>query len=178
MRLELTDGAINSQTETAIEASSGLDLVLANTKVTGAAGGVTCDSRMKLKATKKTAIVSTKGNALTATSSADVNLNDALLKGAAKALKGTVSVKVKLAQGARVAGARGGIDVDGNLSLDATRATLEGGSGAALTAGYGGQVTFRQGTIKGTPAVLFKGKAGAYDVEGTKIEGEVTLPAR
>ena len=86
--------------------------------------------------------------------------------------------KFKLGQGARMAGKKGGIDVESNVEVEATGATLDGGSGPALFAKYNGRIAFKQGIIKGAPALQFERKPSSLELDGTRIEGDQKIPAR
>src|SRR5262249_45627410 len=134
LKLDLTDGAITSQAEAAISGDGG-DLNLVNTKVSGGDAGISMKNGLRLKASKKTRSAATSGNAIQTTSNADVTVNDAAIEGGMKAFKSTLNTKLKLQQGTRLAGRKGGIETDGNLELDATGATVEGGSGPGIQAG-------------------------------------------
>ena len=105
-------------------------------------------------------------------------LNDAALEAGMKAFKGTVNNKVKLAQGARMAGKKGGLDADINVEIEATGATLEGGTGAAIKAGYNARLSFKQGLLKGSPAIQLDRKPTSFELDGTRVEGEQKIPAR
>lgn len=172
LKVDLTDSAVTSLGQTAIEASSGAEITLANTKVTGANAGLTTEGNIKLKATKKSAISSPSGIGIATTSNSEVNLTDASLEGAVRAFKGSVNDKLMLGQGARVAGKKGGIEVEGNAVIDGTGATIEGGAGPAIFLNaYNGKITLRQGLLRGTPAIEAKNKP-TLTLEGMRVEGE------
>jgi len=178
LKLEYNDGSITSSGDMAIDGDSSMDLTLVNVKVQGATTAINCESSSKIRASKKTRIVGTSGNGVTTSSNTELNFSDASLEGGVKAFKGTVNDKVKLGQGARLAGKKGGIEAEGNLEVDATGATIEGGSGPGLVAGYNGKVSFKQGVLKGAPALQFERKPSNLDLEGTRVEGEQKIPAR
>jgi hypothetical protein len=178
LKLDYTDGAITSLADIAIDGDSSMELTLANTKIQGASTAINCESSSKIKATKKTRIVGTSGNGITTSSNTEVNLVDAAIEAGDKAFKGTVNDKIKLGQGARMAGKKGGVLAEGNFSIEATGATLEGGSGPGLVAGYNARVSFKQGVIKGTPALQFERKPSPLELDGTRVEGEQKVPAR
>jgi hypothetical protein len=178
LKLDFTDGSITSLAEPAI-VSDGGELTLVNVKVQGVEAGLSGKNGLKLKASKKTRIVSTAGYGILATSNSDINVNDAAIEGALKAFKGTVNTKMKLAQGTRLAGKRGGIESDSNFELDATGATIEGGAGPGiLGTGSNARIAFRQGALKGTPALQMERKPSSLDLDGTRVDGEQKLPAR
>jgi hypothetical protein len=178
LKLDYTDGSITSLADMAIDGDSSMDLTLINTKLQGATTAINCESSSKIKASKKTRIIGLQGYGVTTTSNTELNLNDAAVEAGVKGFKGTVNTKIKLAQGARVAGKKGGIDAEGNLEVDATGATLEGGSGPALAAGYNARITFKQGALKGVPALQLERKPTSIDLEGTRVEGDQKIPAR
>lgn len=178
VKLDWTDGSITSSTDMAIDVDSSTDLMLINTKVQGATTAINCSSNSKVKATKKTTIVGTSGYGVTTSSNSELVLNDSSLEAGVKAFKGTVNNKIKLAQGARVSGKKGGIDAEGNLELEATSATIDGGTGPALKAGYNGRLSFKQGLIKGTPAIQLDRKPTSLELDGTRVEGAQQIPAR
>jgi hypothetical protein len=171
LTLAMTDGAIMSSTDAAIDGQSGLDIALAGTKVQGVTGGIVSTSSLKLKATKKAHIVASKGNGVTTSSNADITIADSSIEAGAKALKATSSSKMKLTQGAHLAGKKGGIEHESSLALDATSASIDGGSGAAIAATSDVHIDFQQGSIKGEPALRFEGPPANLDVAGTKITG-------
>jgi len=178
LKLDWTDGSIISSTDVALDVDGSADLTLINTKVKGATTAINCESNSKVKATKKTSIVGTSGYGITTSSSSELVLNDSALEAGMKAFKGTVNNKVKLAQGARIAGKKGGIDAEGNLEVEATSATVEGGSGPAIKAGNNGRLSFKQGLLKGTPAIQLDRKPTSLELDGTRVEGEQQIPAR
>jgi hypothetical protein len=178
LKLDYTDGSITSAADMAIDGDSSMDLTLINTKVQGATTAINCESSSKLKASKKTRIVALQGNGITTTSNSELVLNDAAIEAAAKAFKGTVNDKIKLAEGARIAGKKGGIEAEGNLEVEATGATLEGGTGPGLLAGYNARLSFKQGALKGTPALQLDRKPSTFELDGTRVEGEQKVPAR
>jgi hypothetical protein len=155
-----------------------MELTLVNSKVTGATAAITTDSSLKLKASKKTRIVGTTGYGVLTTSNSEINLNDAALEGATKALKATVNDKIKLAQGSRIAGKKGAIEAEGNFELDGTGATIDGGTGPGILAGYNARLALKQGALKGTPAAQTERKPTSVDFEGTRVEGEQKFPLR
>ena len=178
LKLDWTEGSITSASDIAIDGTSSMDLTLINTKVQGATTAIKCESSSKIKASKKTNIVGVSGYGVLTSSNTEVVLNDAALEAGTKAFKGTVNNKVKLAQGARMAGKKGGIDSEGNLEVEATGATLEGGTGAGLQAGYNARISFKQGVLKGVPAIQTERKPTSLELAGTRIEGEQKIPAR
>lgn len=178
LKIDYTDSSITSLTEAAIDGDSGMELTLINAKVNGVTTAITATSGLKLKASKKTRIVATTGNGLVTTSNCEINLNDASIEAGAKAFKGSVNNKMKLAQGARVAGKKAGVETEGNFELDGTGATIEGGSGPGISAGYNARISLKQGALKGTPALHFDRKPSSLDLDGTKVEGEQKVPAR
>lgn len=183
LKLDYTDGSITSNAEAAIEGDSSMDLLLANVKVQGVDAGIHAkSSSLKVKATKKTRIVATTGDGIATESNADIALNDATIEGGDKGLKTTVNTKVKLQAGARIAGKRGGIEVTSNCEIDGSGAVIDGGSGPGIDgAGSNTRVAFRQGTLRGVPAIRFSRRpnnANAIDLTGTKVDGEQRIPAR
>jgi hypothetical protein len=177
LKLDFSDGSITSSTEAAIDGDSGMDIELANAKITGADVAIKTSSGFRLKAEKKTQIVSTSGIALVTSSNPDVTLEDSSLEGA-RAFKGTVNCKLKLQRGSRVAGKKGAIETEGNLQLDGTGAAIDGGSGPGLVTGYNARISFKQGTIKGTPAIQAERKPANLELDGTSVVGEQKIPAR
>jgi hypothetical protein len=177
-KLDLTDGTITSSADTAIDGDSSMDLTLVNTKVQGATTAINCESSSKIKASKKTRIIALQGFGVVTSSNTELNLNDAAVEAGTKAFKGTTNDKVKLAQGSRLVGKKGGIEVEGNLELDATGATLEGGAGPAIIAGYNARIGFKQGILKGVPALQLDRKPSSLDLEGTRVDGEQKIPVR
>ena len=178
LTLDYTEGSITSATDAAIDGTSSLDLTLTNTKVQGATTAIVSESNTKIRASKKTQIIALQDNGITTTSNSELNLAEATVEAGGKAFKGTVNDKLKLGQGARLAGKKGGIEVENNVEIEATGATIDGGNGPALSAKYNGRITFKQGTIKGTPALLFERKPTSLEIEGTRIEGDQKIPAR
>ncbi len=178
VKLDWTEGSITSESDVAIDVASSADFTLIATKVQGATTAIECDSNSKIKASKKTRIVGVSSYGITTSSNSEVVLNDAALEATMRAFKGTVNNKIKLAQGARIAGKKGGISAEGNLEIEATNATLEGGTGAALDAGYNSRISFKQGLIKGTPAIDVDRKPTILELDGTRVEGEQKIPAR
>ena len=178
LKVEWTEGSITSLADTAIDGDSSMKLTLVGTKVQGATNAIDCQSSSTINASKKTRIVGLQGNGVTTSSSTEVVLSDAAIEAGAKAFKGTSNDKIQLGQGSRMAGKRGGIEVEGNLSVEATGATLEGGSGPALDAGYNARVSFKSGVIKGVPALTFDRKPMSLELDGTRVEGEQRVPAR
>src|SRR5262249_4756996 len=174
LKLDFTEGSITSTAEPAI-VSDGGELTLNNTKIQGT-DAMQAKNGVKLKASKKTRIIGTTGFGIVATSNSDITLNDASVEAATKAFKGSVNTKMKLAAGARLAGKRGGIETEGNFELDATGATIEGGSGPALMTGYNARIAFRQGALKGNPAIQTERKPSSLELDGTKVEGEQKIP--
>lgn len=170
-KLDFTDGSITSQTEAAIAGTSGMKITLSNAKVSGPSAGIMAESSLELRAVKKTRIVATTGNAVNTTSSSEINLNDSSIEGGSRGIRATSNLKLKLLPGARVAGKKGGLDTESNITVDATGATLEGGSGPALEGGYSTKVSFKSGVIKGNPALLIKAQP-VLELDGTRIEGE------
>jgi hypothetical protein len=178
VKLDWTEGSITSATDVAIDVDSSADLTLINTKVQGATTAINCSSSSKIKATKKTRIVGTSDYGITTSSNTELVLNDSALEAGLKAFKGTVNNKVKLAQGARMAGKKGGVAAEGNLEIEATSATLEGGTGPAIEAGYNSKISFKQGILKGTPAIDVDRKPSILELDGTRVEGDQKIPAR
>ncbi len=180
LKIDYTDGSITSQAESAIDADSGMDLTLINVKVNGVTTGITSESGFKLKASKKTRIVAvaTTGTGIVTTSGGEISLNDAAVEAGGKAFKGSVNNKIKLAQGARMAGKKGGIETQGNFELDGTGATVDGGGGPGISAGYSARISLKQGALKGTPALQFDRKPMSVELDGTKVDGEQKIPAR
>ncbi|HVJ95007.1 MAG TPA: hypothetical protein VM580_34750 [Labilithrix sp.] len=178
LKLDYTDGSIISLGDMAIDADSSMELLLVNTKVQAATTAINCEGNSKIKASKKTTIAGTTGNGITTTSNSELVVADAAIEAGEKAFKGGVNNKVKLSQGARLAGKKGGIESEGNFDLDATGATVEGGSGHALLAGYNARLTFKQGLLRGTPALQVERKPTSVDLSGTRVEGEQKIPAR
>lgn len=178
LKLDFTDGSITSLGDGAIDGDSSMDLTLINVKVSAAATAITCASSSKIRATKKTRIVSTSGNGVTTSSNTELSVADAAIEAGGKAFRSTVNSKVKLAQGARLAGKRGGVEGEGNLELDGTGATVEGGAGPGIAAGYNARLAFKQGVLKGAPALQLDRKPMSLDLEGTRVEGEQKVPAR
>jgi hypothetical protein len=176
LKMEWEGGSITSSGDAAIDGDSSLALELDNVKVQGATVGINCSSNANIKATKKTRIIGISGNGITTTSNTQLNLSDASVEGGAKAFKGSVNTKIKLAQGARLAGKKGGVEVEGNLDLDATGATIEGGTGAGLLGGYNAKIQFKQGLLKGVPAIQVDRRPSIFDLSGTRVEGEQRVP--
>jgi hypothetical protein len=177
LKLDFTEGSIIAQAESAI-AGDGGELTLVNTKIQGVDAGLNLKNGLKLKASKKTRIVGTTGFGILVTSNADITLNDAAVEGASKAFKGGVNTKMKLGQGARVAGKRGGIETDSNLELDGTGASIDGGTGPGLMAGSNARIAFRQGALKGTPALQTDRRPSSLDLEGTRVDGDQKTTTR
>lgn len=178
LKLDLTDSSITSLTQAAIEGDSSVELNLANVAVQGVEAAVMTKSNAKIKATKKTRFVAPTGYGILTSSNTELTLSDAAIEAGAKAFKGTVNNKVKLLQGARLAGKKGGIEVEGNVEIDATGATIDGGAGPGLMAGYNARIELRQGLLKGTPAIQTDRKPITLDIGGTRIEGEQKIPGR
>ncbi len=178
LKLDWTDGSITSAADVAIDADSSTNLTLTNTKVQGATTAINCEGSSKIKASKKTRIVGLTGNGVTTTSNSELVLNDAALEAGAKAFKGSDNTKIKLGQGARIAGKKAGIETEGNTELEATGATLEGGAGPAIQAGYNAQLDFKQSLVKGTPAIQLDRKPLRVTVDETRIEGERKIAGR
>ena len=175
--LDLTDGAITSSGESAIESDGG-DFTLAGTKVQGVASAISGKNGLKLKASKKAALVATTGDCLDLTSNGKITLSDASLEGARYAIKSTVNLELKLSQGARITGKKGGVSTDSNLDIDATGATIDGGNGPGIDFDSGGKIQMQQGTLKGTPAIKTTYKPNTLSLDGTKVEGEQQIPKR
>src|SRR5262249_20382781 len=144
-----------SGTEQAVTCDGGT-LTLANTKLQGAEAGISSKGGLTLKATKGTRIVATTGYGILASSNAELTINDAAVEAATKAFKGGVNAKLKLGTGARLSGKRGAIDGDSNLELEATGATIDGGSGAGIAGTYNAKVALHGGSVKGNPSVQFQ----------------------
>lgn len=178
LTLDYNDGSITSEGDAAIDGTSSLELTLTNTKVQGATAAIVSESNVKIKASKKTAIIGLRDNGITTTSNSELNLTDATVQAGAKAFKGTVNDKLKLGQGARLIGQKGGIEVTSNVEINATGATLDGGSGPGLAIESNARVTFKQGSIKGTPALRYDRKPTRLELDGTRIEGGQKVPAR
>ena len=178
LRLDFTDGSITSTGDDAVAAESSLDATLTNVKIQGQTTAIATSSNGKIKALKKTRIVSMNGIGVTASSSTELNLNDAAVEGATKAFKGTSSCKFRLAQGARLAGKKGGIECDSSIDVDGMGATIDGGSGPAVLAGYVSHFSFKQGALKGVPALQLSSRPSSLDLDGTRIDGEQKIPAR
>lgn len=178
LKLDWTEGSITSASDVAIDGDSSMDLTLINTKVQGATTAIQCESSSKIKASKKTRIIGLNGYGVVTSSNSEVVLNDAALEAGMKAFKGTVNTKIKLAQGARMAGKKGGVDAEGNLEVEATGATLEGGSGPGLATGYNARISFKQGVLKGVPALQADRKPTSLELDGTRVEGDQKIPAR
>jgi hypothetical protein len=178
LKLDYTGGSLTSLAESAIDGDSGMDLSLVNTKVSGVTTAITASSGLKLKASKKTRIIATTGNGVVTTSNSDINLNDAAIEAGAKAFKASVNTKMKLAQGARLAGKKAGIEAEGNFELDGTGAAIEGGSGPGISAGYNARISLKQGLLKGAPALHCERKPTSLELDGTKVEGEQKVPTR
>lgn len=175
LKMEYEGGSITSSGDMAIDADSSTSFDLVNTKVQGATTAINCESSSKIRASKKTRIVGTSAYGVVTSSNTELNLADAALEGGSKAFKGTVNDKVKLAQGARLSGKKGGLEAEGNLEVEGAGATIEGGAGPAIQAAYGAKITFKQGALKGVPAVQFTSRPSPFDLEGTKVEGDQRL---
>lgn len=177
-KADLTDSAITSLTEAAIDGDSGMELVLANTKINGVGTAINAESSLKVRAAKKTRIAASAGNGITTTSNMDLNLNDASVEGTNKGVKGTVNTKIRLSQGARIAGTRGGVEVDSNFDMEATGAAIDGGAGAGLFLSSNAKIAFRQGALRGVPAIEAKYRPQILDLEGTKVDGAQRIAGR
>lgn len=178
LELDLTGGSISSSNEAAIDGDSGMNIELSNVKITGADVGIKTSSGLKLKAEKKSQIVSTSGVGIAATSNPEITLEDASIEGASRAFKGTVNCKLKLQQGARIAGKQGAIEVDHNFELDGRGATIDGGSGPGIDAKINVRLSFKQGTIKGNPAIKTDRKPNPLELDGTNVVGGTKIPPR
>jgi hypothetical protein len=176
LKLTLTDGAITSQRAPAISCDGG-DLDLVNTKVQGS-DGLSVKNGIKLKASKKTRIVASTGYGVLATSNSHLTINDAVIEGQVKAFKGTVNSELKLGEGARLAGKKGGIDTENNLELEARGATIEGGTGPGLAASSNARIALHQGVLRGVPAIILSSKPSSIEIDGTRVEGEQKVPTR
>jgi hypothetical protein len=177
LKIDLTDGSIVSAAESAIEGDSGMELTLTNSKLQGVASAITAKvSGLKLKATKKTRLVSATGYGILTASNADITLTDAAIEAGTKAFKGTMNSKLKLNQGARLAGKKGGLESDSNLELDGTGATIDGGSGPGIMAASNARIAFHQGGLKGVPAIQLERHPTSVDLDGTKVDGEQKIP--
>lgn len=176
-RLDLTDGAITSSGESAITCDGG-HFTFAGTKIHGVSNAIQAKNGLELKATKKAALVSTISDAVELTSNATITLVDASIDGARNAIKSTVNTKVKLSQGARVIGRKGGIVADSNLEVDATGATIDGGSGPGLDFDSGAKIQMQGGALAGSPAIKASYKPSSLTLDGTNIEGEQQIPKR
>jgi hypothetical protein len=174
--LDLTDGAITSTGESAIQSDGG-DYTFAGTKIQGTSA-ISGGNGLKLKATKKAAMVGTSGDGIELTSNGNVVLTDATVDGARAGIKSTLNLKMKTSQGARIAGKSGGIATGHNFELDATNTTIDGGSAAGLSFDANAKVTLQQGALKGTPALKSTYKPGTLALDGTKVEGEQQLAKR
>lgn len=178
MTLDATDGAITSNGESAIECDGG-DLSFAGTKVQGTTSAITGNNGLKLKATKKAAFVATGGDALVLTSNGNITLTDASLEGSRRGIKATVNTKLKPTQGARITGKNGGVSTGHNLEVDATNATIDGGTGPGIELeGANAKIQMQGGVLKGTPALKGTYKPQVLTLEGTRIEGEQQIPKR
>jgi len=178
LKLDLTDSTINSKSESAIDGDSSMNVTLANSKLNAVTGGITTTSSFRLKATKKTRIVAATGDGIVAASSSEMVINDSAVEAAGRGIKLTSSsCKVKMQQGARVAGKKGGLELDSSGELEGTGSTLEGGSGPGITGAYGTKVSFTSGTLKGTPALALT-RPDNVDLSGTKVEGEQQVKTR
>lgn len=175
--LDLTDGAVISSAESAIESDGG-DYTFTGTKLQGVTSAITGKNGLKLKASKKAALVATTGDCLDLTSNGNITLGDASLDGGRYGVKSTVNLKVKLSQGARIAGKKGGVVTDSNLEVDATGATIDGGSGPGLDFDSGAKVSMQQGVLRGTPAIKASYKPSSLSLDGTKVEGDQQIPKR
>jgi hypothetical protein len=175
--LEMTDGSITAQTEPALSLDSSPDLVLTNAKIQGTVA-VESKSSAKIRATKKTKLTGTIGDGVVTTSSFDLTLNDAVVEAARAGLRCGTNAKVRMLQGARISGKKGGIAGDGNLELEGVGATIDGGAGAGIKPGYNGDIDFKQGVLKGIPAVEFDRKPRVFEVDGTRVDGEAKIPPR
>lgn len=175
--LELVEGSIVSGTESAIESDGG-KMTFAGTKVQGAATAIEGKNGLELKALKKAAIVSAGGDGIAVTSNAQLTINDASVEGARWAVKSTVNTKAKLGPGARLTGRKGGLAAEGNLDLETNGATIDGGAGSGLEAGYNAKIVLQQGTLKGSPALSTGRRPNLLTIDGTQIQGEQKVPAR
>lgn len=178
LKLDLTDGAVTSQTEEAIELDSSGDIVLDNSRLQGVTAAITSKSNTKVKASKKSRIVATNGYGFLTTSNSELYLNDSTLDATNKGMKSTVNTKVKVQAGSKLTGKRGGVEAEGNLELEGTNGTIEGGAGPGIQAGYNARIDFRQSVLKGTPAIVTERKPSTLDLDGTRVEGEQKIPAR
>lgn len=164
-------GSITSTGDIALDGDGSLNLDLAGVTVQGTTG-INCDSSSKIKLTKKARVVGTTANGITAASNTELTIADASVEGAVKAFKGGSNGKFKLAQGARLAGKKGAVATEGNVDVDATGATIDGAAGAGFLTGYNAKFSFRQGSIKGVPALQFASRPSSLDLEGTRVDGE------
>lgn len=177
-KLDLTDSAITSSADTGIVVESSSTVILANTKVEGATNGINADGSTKIRATKKTRIVGLQGTGIVSTSNVELNVADAAVEGRLKAFKGDVNEKLRLGQGASLMGKKGGIEVEGNLDLDATGAVLDGGAGPGILGTYGAKISFKQGALKGTPALQLQNRPRTLELDGTRVDGEQKFQTR
>lgn len=178
LKLELTDGSITSSGDVAIDTDSSAQLTFVNTKVQGATTGINCESSAKIKATKKSMIVGLQAYGILTTSNTELSLADSGVDGRTKAFKATVNDKLRLSAGALLSGKKGGIEAEGNLDLESTGATIDGGSGPGIQATYNARISMKQGTLKGAPAILLERRPTGVELEGTRVEGEQKIPTR
>jgi hypothetical protein len=178
LELDVNGGSVSSSSEAAIEGDSGMNIELSNAKITGADVGIKTSSGLKLKAENKSQILSTSGVGIVTTSNPEITLEDSAIEGASRAFKGTVNCKLKLQQGARLAGKQGAIEVEHNFELDGKGATIDGGSGPGIYAKINVRLSFKQGTIKGNPAIKTDRKPVTLDLDGTNVVGGTKIPAR
>jgi len=168
-QIDFSDGSISSASEAAIESTSGTKIDLSNAKVTGADVAIKTGSGLKLTAEKKTQIVSTSGVGIAG--SGELTLDDSTVESAAFAMQLGVNSKVKLHRGARLAGKNGGIEAQTNFQIDGTGATIDGGSGPGLATNINARISFKQGTLKGNPAIQASRKPLDLTLEGTSVVG-------
>jgi hypothetical protein len=177
VKLDLTDSTVTatSPSDAAI-ACDMVDLTLVNTKVQGSSAAINGKNSLKLKASKASRITATTGYALLATSNADVTIADAAVEGAMKALKASVNTRLNFTPGARVAGKRGAIDAEGNLDLEATGATIDGGVGPRIAATYNAKISTTGGVLKGSPAIQLQSRPSSLSLSGTSVVGDQHVP--
>lgn len=174
-RLDLVDSSVTSATDSAIDVDGGGELLLTTTTVSGV-NGIEAKNGLRLKATKKSRILGTRGLGILGTLNLDINLTESSIEStSAKAIRGSANMKMKLGKDARVAGKLGAIDAELNLNLDATGASIEGGSGPGILTANG-TIAVKQGVLKGNPAIQSSRNLPiAPDLTGTRVEGAVVV---
>jgi serine/threonine protein kinase len=173
-----TDGSISSGGDAAVAIDGG-SVTLAAVQVRGTEAGIRAKNALHLKANKGTHIVATSGDAIVTTTNAELTIVDAVVDGAEKAITGTTNASIKLGQGARVTGRTAGVDVETNAVFEGTNgATLDGGGGPGLAALTNARISFRGGTLKGSPALRCSSKPTSLDLQGTRIEGGQKIAGR